>query len=67
MRIANGHCHRLDGIDDGRGDGGVGFDVIIMGPGTLIRMIRIPAAIVIILSFKGSVFPVVRNSKVRLS
>ena len=50
------HCPRLEGIDDGRGDGGVRFDVMIMEPGTLIRMIRIPATIVIILSFKGSVF-----------
>ena len=50
------HCPRLKGIDDGRGDGGVGFDVMIMEPGTLIRMIRIPAIIVITLSFKGSIF-----------
>lgn len=47
---------RLEGIDDGRGDGGVSFDVMIMEPGMLIRMTRIPATIVIILSFKGSVF-----------
>lgn len=47
---------RLEGIDDGRGDGGVSFDVMIMEPGTLIRMTRIPTTIVIILSFKGSVF-----------
>jgi hypothetical protein len=50
------HWPRFEGIDDGRGDGGVGFGVMIMEPGTLIRMIRILATIVIILSFEGSVF-----------
>ena len=56
MRIANGIVPGLKGIGDGRGDRGVGFDVVIVEPGTLIGTIRIPATIVIILSFKGSIF-----------
>lgn len=55
MRIANGIVPGLKGIEDGRGDRGVGFDVMIVEPGTLIRTIRIPTTIVI-LNFKGSVF-----------
>jgi hypothetical protein len=47
MRIANGIVPGLKGIGD---------DEEIVEPGTLIRTIRIPATIVIIPSFKGSIF-----------